>query len=58
MNREEHALCGMPPTFNAMSGGTVSQHPPGAVVPASMFVTHGVLVGFGLAELAEGYRIS
>lgn len=32
--------------------------PPGAVAPASMSVPHRVLIGFGLAELAEGYRIS
>lgn len=47
----------MPSAVNLMTDGTITQHPK-ACIPASVSVTHSVLIGFGLAELTEGYRVS
>uniref|UniRef100_A0A4W6C639 R-spondin 1 n=1 Tax=Lates calcarifer TaxID=8187 RepID=A0A4W6C639_LATCA len=52
-----HVLHEMPPPVNMMTDGTITQDLK-ACIPASVSVTRSVLIGFGLAELTEGYRIS
>uniref|UniRef100_A0A8C2XIW2 R-spondin 1 n=1 Tax=Cyclopterus lumpus TaxID=8103 RepID=A0A8C2XIW2_CYCLU len=48
-----HVLHETPPPVNMMTDGTITQHPK-ACIPVSV----SLLIGFGLAELTEGYRIS
>nr|BAV92753.1 R-spondin 1 [Halichoeres trimaculatus] len=52
-----HVLHEIPPPVSMMTDGSITQHPK-SCLPASASLTHSVLIGFGLAELSEGYRIS
>lgn len=54
-NSKEHVVDEMRPTVNVMTDGAIILK---CCVSANVSVTHSVLIGFGLAELTGGYRIS